>query len=305
MDKGRGAFAPRGPTAAETPRVPGYAENFARVEAVRGREVRLQFDLSARRWPWLMLPPQHPVLLEKYQYFSAVTAVLATGAMSPTTRSALTRLQWHCHETFDDRDGPAASGRCELLGADDENGFRLELRSAAGAPVAQICGEGVIFHDRDFMQWRAERRDAAARMPSNVVPASVKQVGLADDGVAFVAARDRHSVAGCVSAERAFYPRHPYHTGTGDHVNAGHLLDCALQAVHLLVPVEAGAAVWRCVAGDVRFQRFVELDGDFVMRLDAPLRAGASEQEASLTLQQGDVDKVRFRLRLRHDGGER
>ena len=74
-----------------------YEHNFARVLRVAEDRVELGYDLDRRRWPWLALSPLHPVVIDKIQYFSAVTASLTTERMEPGTRTALTRLAWSCH----------------------------------------------------------------------------------------------------------------------------------------------------------------------------------------------------------------
>ncbi|MEL6184953.1 MAG: hypothetical protein AAFU79_10040 [Myxococcota bacterium] len=66
---------------------------------------------------------------------------------------------------------------------------------------------------------------------------------------------------GLVTSETGFHPTHPFHTGSGDHVNAAQLFDCALQLASFVFNHENMGA--RCVSGAARFSRFVELDVPF------------------------------------------
>jgi hypothetical protein len=58
------------------------------------------------------------------------------------------------------------------------------------------------------------------------------------------------------------HPQHPLHIDPGDHVDAAQLLDCAMQASHLLMCPEGvdPKAPLRCRSGRAQFRKFVELD---------------------------------------------
>jgi hypothetical protein len=98
-------------------------------------------------------------------------------------------------------------------------------------------------------------------MGAEMAPASA--VGVGARGRSFVTRLHETggapAVTAFVPAQGGFHPRHPFHTGSGDHVNAGHLFDCVLQAAHLF---HAGAPLV-CTGGEARFTRFVELDVPF------------------------------------------
>jgi len=82
-----------------------------------------------------------------------------------------------------------------------------------------------------------------------------------------------------VTKENGFVPGHPYHGGSGDHVNSGHLLDAAQQAVRIL----CGSQMEVCTGGEATFKRYVELGYPFCISVAAPL----ADNEVSLTLKQG------------------
>ena len=75
-----------------------YKHNLAHVLKATDSVVDLGFDWRPDLWPWLALPPAHPVVVEKYQYFATMTASWAMGTFSPETYTALTMFEWHCGE---------------------------------------------------------------------------------------------------------------------------------------------------------------------------------------------------------------
>jgi len=248
-----------------------YDHNPTRVVAVSdepdGLRVDLAFELDPDRWPWLALPPQHPVVIEKLQYFGGVTALLATRAVGEGQGSALTELVWSVGD--DVAEGHAQSGVCRLLGslADLARGvgrFELVLHDAAGVEVGRLTGAGVVFDAGDSAARRAaskaKARAAGAGDPPNFV--DPESVGLPADGTSFLGPIDDGSARALVSTSRALHPAHPFHTGSGDHVNAGHLLDVVLQFAHLVME---RPTTW--TAGTARFGRFVELDVPFTLSL--------------------------------------
>ncbi len=258
-----------------------YSHNFARVTARRGGLVSLKFELDRARWPWLSLPPQHPVLLEKYQYFATMTAVMAQPDYDPSRSTALTHFSWSCPPLRDP--AHATDAWCQL----EDGRFTGELR-AADAVVARFAGLGHYFDDRDFVAWRERARaKVLAREPGRPLEyASPEAVGLDAAGVSFVgplALRDGVPAApALVTRARGLAPAHPFHTGSGDHVNAGHLFDCALQAAHLVL-----ARPLTCIGGQASFTRFVELDARFELRVTQSTREDPTPQARFAVIQQG------------------
>ncbi len=232
-----------------------YDHNLARVTSIHGHRVELAFDLDHQRWPWLSLPPQHPVLLEKYQYFAAVTALMAQPGYDPTVYTALTRFSWRCPKLTTQQ--LATSGVCTFSAKNRQ--FELELSTPSQILVTSR-GEGAGFEDRDFLAWRqaarakvlAQADDTAFELAPPEKTASFPFVSLLEDRDGIRVSRAR------VTRQRGFWPVHPFHTGSGDHVNAGHLFDCVLQVAHLV----AGCPV-ECTGGEAAFHRFVELDAAF------------------------------------------
>ncbi len=275
-----------------------YDHNLARVTSVEEGRVELAYDLDRARWPWLALPARHPVLLEKYQYFSAMTGLDALEAFEPGTFTALTQFSWECP----DLDGPpelATHGVCVRTAT----GFELGLSLADGRELVRSRGSGFAFTDRDFKTWRARSREkarTAAAKAASVAFAPVSSVSPGLDGRSLVSALEtvdgrRQSLA-LVSTDSGFHPAHPFHTGSGDHVNAGHLFDAVLQVAHLVL---GATAPLECVAGAAEFFRFVELDVPFTITLADRATTERGERELRLDVGQLGRDNARIILRVR------
>lgn len=265
-----------------------YEHNFCRIERVDGMQVSLGYDLNRDRWPWLALPPDHPVLVEKYQYFSAVTAGWAVFDRASSAHSALTKLVWTC-EAASVQGEHATRGRCTLWQNERDMGYELVTHTEAGQAVVTFRGEGFAFADRDFKAWRAKARQAAFDQTPSVdfAPAGPASVGLDANGVSFVSPlRDTGGLpyaTALVTTARGFHPAHPFHTGSGDHVNAGHLFDCALQTAHLVLNADVPL---RCIGGKAEFKRFIELDLPFTIGLRRRGQTGASVSQLEFLLSQ-------------------
>lgn len=278
-----------------------YAHNFARTTSVADDCIELAYDLDRERWPWLVLPAQHPVLIEKYQYFGAVTALLAAQHSDPSTFTALTKFTWECAE-LDDSEARATVGSCRPRSLAGQPGFELELRTGSGALVAATHGAGFAFTDFDVEAWRAASR--AKALAANGSPpaafASGEAVGLEKGDHSFLSlAREVEGVFVCdayISTDRALHPGHRFHTGSGDHVNAGHLFDCSLQLAHLVLDPAAG--LW-CAGGSAEFLKFTELDVPFEVRLERRERHSAGFESVAIAFSQLGQDTARVTLRLR------
>ncbi len=278
-----------------------YAHNFARVTSVDGMRVSLSYDLDRIRWPWLSLPAQHPVLVEKYQYFSAVTSGDRVLNQSLGVQTALTRLQWRCEAAAFDS-GHAPLGECELWQNDNDMGFEITTRNADRQAMVHLAGTGFAFADRDFAGWRKASRQKALAACGSPPPelTAAHKVGLDERGHSLISdlhpSSDMPCVTALVTSANGFHPAHPFHTGSGDHVNAGHLFDCVLQMAHLLTPHNHPLD---CAGGQAEFMRFVELDVPFEIRLaDEPTEA-AGATCMTFALSQLDRENTRIQLRLR------
>ncbi len=266
-----------------------YEHNPTRVtDVTQGPDetcVELAFDLETAPLPWRSLDPRHPVVIEKLQYLSGMTALMATGGLSSGQGSALTEVTWSSGDGH--LVGHAARGVCRLLGsfadlASGEGRFELSLYDAAGVRVADLTGAGVVFDARESGARRAaakaKARSAVAEGPRHFVDNT--QVGLPTGGISFLGPIGDDAARALVSRDRAFHPAHPFHTGSGDHVNAGHLLDVVFQFAHLVI---GRPLTW--VAGSARFRRFVELDVPFVVKLE-DRRPGSHEEALAVTIHQ-------------------
>ncbi len=273
----------------------GYPRNFARLTDFAEGEAAFAYDLDRTCWPWLSLPAGHPVVLEKYQYFTTVTAALAFGDMKPGVRSALTGMSWSLGPAGHDA-GYADRSRCQRH-ADEQGNLNLsvQLGNAQGEDLGRILCQGRSFPDRDFASWRSGSRDAVLSRDDSpaFIPAS-----LADGRPGFVSGAQRQDGLDCVlarvSAAEGFHPRHPFHTGSGDHVNAAQLFDCALQAAEQW----PGAGPRLCLGGEARFLRFVELDAGFEILCTQRDEEADGGLRLDLLFRQGGRDNTKIRLAL-------
>lgn len=253
-----------------------YAHNLARVLSASPEVVELALDLEPARWPWLALPARHPVLLQKLLYFASLTALSASGNASDDAYSAMTGVSW-THALGPDSPIPTRA-RCTFMPTEHGDGFELVL----GDGVATFRGTGVAL-DFDVPAWRAVTR-AEVLAKAEAAPA------IADGRFVVVdeANADGTFVAqGLVTTEGGFHPGHPFHTGSGDHVNVSHLVDCVAQVAE----AQLGADPLSCTGGRGVFRRFVELDVPFVLkghitgqRIDASItQVGEANGKVSLT----------------------
>lgn len=282
-----------------------YRENFAQVLACTGKRVELSYNLDSQVWPWLALPPHHPVLVEKYQYFGTVTASWAMQLFTPETYTALTRFYWQCTPAaFSGK--YATHGVCNTQNGEAGLGFSLDVGTADGCVMFRSGGEGFAFEDRDYRDFRARARSAvaAANHAISVQVAAPEMLGLGPGAQAFVGPSTRpECVHACVTKQGGFVPVHAFHTGSGDHVNAAQLLDCALQAAHWFI---GEGQPWQrpllCQGGEAGFQRYVELDVPFtisLVELEADLnvhlkvsQAGKDNAVIALKLVRGEDGQV-------------
>ena len=227
-----------------------YDRNFARVDAVHGETVDLTFDQDPDPWPWLALPATHPVVIEKIQYFAALTGFWALGRFVPEDNTALLGIGWEV-ERLDA--GPIVAGTFRSRDAF----FDITVRDPAGHTVGTIRGAGVALTGRDVPAWRAASRAKALATAQECPRPSL------DPGRFVGRPRPTPSglmLQGLVGSDTGFVPVHPYHTGSGDHVNVGHLADITLQAAEALEFRDPRS-------GEGQFQRFVELDVPFEVRV--------------------------------------
>ena len=276
----------------------GYPENFARVSAHQGQQVTVDFDLDPQRWPWLCLPAHDPILINKHQYFAAVTACWATGVFPPGVHSALTRFTWSLNTAA--IGAPHAShARLALEQGDGTMQLRLETLGTDQASHYSSESSGAAFGDRNFHQWRARSKAELRRQCPriDVKRADPTAAGLPPDGVCWLSpprSRQGRTVFDAqIDQAEAFFPAHPFHTGSGDHVNASQLADCAMQAAHLTLPELGPLICWR---GEERFLRFVELDVPFQLSVETTPPADERLTRLHLRFSQAGRDNAVFTL---------
>lgn len=250
-----------------------YEHNFARIEAIQDTSVSFEFDLDGNRWPWLVLPPQHPVLIEQYQYFGSVTAGRALHTLAADQFNALTHYAWHCPVRAK---AYARTGKLQAQAEGQKMHFEMNCFTDAGEHAIAMQGSGFTFSDRDFKAWRHRSRQTVLKAAGTreIELARPQLLGIDHGGAPFVSdplmQGDQLHLLAQVFREQGFHPQHAFHTGSGDHVNAAQLLDCGLQAAHRLMAYERGDQSPRsmfCVGGRLQFHRFVELDAPFEMML--------------------------------------
>ncbi len=224
--------------------------------------VAFRCSADAGKWPWLALHPANNIVVQMVNYWCSVETGRARGALDPTKWSALTACRWRTFSTAPDA-GHATHGIA--TGDPDGAGFNMVFFDAAGALAYHLSGEGVVFQNRDFEGWRAKAKEKAARLPepTDFVYAPPEAVGVATPVESLVSpvfeSEGARAVDALVTKDNAFAPGHPYHGGSGDHVNSGHLLDAVQQAARLLAGEEASV----CAGGAARFKRYIELGRTF------------------------------------------
>ncbi len=236
-----------------------FCYDFAR-DGDRTVTFRCSDDASA--WPWLNLHPAHNIAVQATNYFALTGVSLFLGEMDGEKWTALTDFQWRCHHTGEGAVHPAR-GRSTHSGKPDDAGYACAFVDASGAPVYDVSGAGVVFRNRDFETWRSQAKAEIAALPApqDFRFAAPGPAGVASQGEVFVSPLSEENgvafVDALITEETGFRPAHPYHGGSGDHVNSSHLCDAVQQAAHLL-----GRTAYP-VAGTAKFTRYVELGRPF------------------------------------------
>ena len=94
--------------------------------------------------------------------------------------------------------------------------------------------------------------------------------------------------------ETGFLPVHPYHSGSGDHVNSNQLADAVRQFVN----------IWRrephvLKEGEIRFTHYVELDHAFNIELTD---WNSEENRVSITISQAGKNCAQFTMIIESAG---
>lgn len=246
------------------------------------------------KWPWLTLPSWHPTVIQTINYWASVEAGRALESHDSDKWSALTETHWVANT---DRAGPPSHGLAEFIDdpdIPDRRLFRLTFFDKDGVFVCRLTGKGVIFHTRDFEGWRDRSKKASA--PTQAVEdfnfASADELGVPSDVERFLSPlvkEDAVSATALITKENGLTPAHPWHDGSGDHVNANQLADAGLQFAHL---IHQGCPL-TCTQGKIEFLKFVELGRPFTISLMAnDMKTGA----LSMEVHQGDVKTTKMTL---------
>ncbi|MGQ7829725.1 hypothetical protein [Altererythrobacter sp. Z27] len=237
-------------------------------------------------WPWLELPPQHPIPLQTQNYWSSVGASAALGTLEEGKWSALTWTDW---ELGDRTAGMAARGTFSRTLVDDKLAFETRLFDTAGRLIVTMRGRGVVFRNRNFEAWRAEaKREVSHDAPAGFAYAPRELLGLSERELPLVSCLTGKCATALVTKANGLMPGHPYFSGSGDHVNAPHLAEIARQVVSLM----CDGAPFLVTGGEMDMRRYIELDCAFDIAI-------TGQDDASATMQVSQMDKPCAQLTLR------
>ena len=246
---------------------------------------------DAAAWPWLALDPHDPIVVQTLCYYGSYEVAVFRGHYESGQWSALTFTDWHCGAPGV---GHAVRGISHAPTGEEGRHFQLSFYDAEDRLVSEMGGTGVVFRNRDFESWRsAQKRDLGppadlARFPF----VDARDVGMRSPVECYVSALDTGqgiAAMALVTRENGFPPQHPYHDGSGDHVNASHLADAARQFLRLL----KGGAAAAVTGGEMRFSSYVELGHPFQLELMAVDAANASYD---IAIRQAGRDCAAIRL---------
>ncbi|MEP2990366.1 MAG: hypothetical protein ABJN65_00690 [Parasphingorhabdus sp.] len=254
--------------------------------------VTFRCSTATEKWPWLELHPFDPIVVQSINFWASVETATARGTWDPDKWSALTHITWQCGRLGV---GHAVRGIGKQTGGSGSPGFQIRFFDAKDALVYQMDGIGVIFQNRDFEAWRAKAKQKAPEAVdvSQFEFANVEQVGLADQSHCFVSplvAGDQPAVQAMVPKATGFMPQHPYHSGSGDHVNSNQLADVVRQFVNL----------WRgeimiLSSGTIEFNRYVELDRPFNVRL---ISRDENAEDVEIVVEQSGRQCALFEMKI-------
>lgn len=217
-------------------------------------------------WPWLNLHPADNIAVQSTNYYALTGVSRFTERMDGSKWTALTKFTWRTHQTGEGALHPA-SGRATH--DDDGIGYACSFADARGRPVYDVSGAGVVFQTRDFEGWRAKAKEKVMALPEPeaFVFAKPAAVGVATQQEVFVTDLCEDEAGpyaeALMTAETAFRPVHPYHGGSGDHVNSGNLCDVVQQTARQF------RGPGYTSGGRAIFKHYVELGRPFRIRLAA------------------------------------
>ena len=258
-----------------------YTFNHARAE---DGAVTFECSTNSDIWPWLVLPPTHPILTQTINFWASFDSAVFLDEFRADAWTALTKLEWEC--------GPPEVGypaRGRYFSASQENRARYELTlwDTDGRVVADYVGEGVTFRTRNFEGWRdAAKTKLKPSAPAKLTYAPAASVGVTHHKESFLAplreAAGTLSTTGLITKENGLRPAHPYIGGSGDHVNSTHMGEIARQFGQLLLERPTHNS-----GGEMGLKHYVELGVPFEVKL---LARSDEDQSFSLLIRQADRD---------------
>lgn len=262
--------------------------------------VAFRCSADQTRWPWLALEPRHPIVVQSINFQTLFETGTTLGAFDRAKPAALTTTRWICGDAGVGRVTHGVAAYPKPAEGETRRSFHLTFFDAGGDLVCRLGGDAAVFRARDFASWRKEAKQSAEAAPKAFAYAAAEALGVASDVERFLSPLRTDgppSAEGLVAKETGFIPQHPYHSGTGDHVNAHQLADAGLQFLSLV----RGGDARPCVGGDIAFKRYVELDRPFTITEAAPgTRTGADEEAnvVSMTICQDEriCTEMTFRL---------
>ena len=236
-------------------------------------------------------------MVQSINYWASVETAAFLGNYDPSIWSALTYCKWMSNI---DSTGPIVRGLSKALPNDEKLSYQLIFFDANNRVVFEISGKGVVFRNRNFEAWRDDAKrglSATHKVPAlDYAPAA--ETGVYDRRCTSFLSRltpvtgstnqDR-TAQGLITAQNGFPPTCPYLSGSGDHVNATHIVEIGRQYLALLH--EQPNLI--CTGGEIEFRRFVELGHGFQVR---PISETPTDNHSSLGIYQADELCTRLSL---------
>ena len=236
---------------------------------VDDQTVRFECSQDVSEWPWLALPPQHPLVIQTQHFWSSVGASQALQSRDDDKWSALIWTKWqlgHREAQIATHGQYCASGE----GSDGKHlDFAIELFDEQDRLIVALEGKGVVFRTRDFESWREKSKQAASNpSPAPFEFADATLLGLSDEEPSLIAPLTKvdgktHTTA-LITKDNGLMPGHPYFSGSGDHVNAPHLGEVSRQ---LVCQINDGQSPL-ITEGEMDMHRYIELGTPFDIRVE-------------------------------------
>ena len=241
------------------------------------------------QWPFLELPPHHPIVIHTINFWISVECSVARGTFDPEKWSALVWMDWEC---LDPDAGHASHGVMESIDIDGKLGFAMNLFDDQDRPYCYIRGRGVVFRTRNFESWRDEAKsEIAAKDEYDTFPyAAPQDVGVEECEHPLISSLEEGAVArALITKENGMPPASRFLSGSGDHVNAVHIAEVARQFATL----KLGNPHVRLGGGEVSFDHYIELGTPFDVSM-----TGHAEKAISLKLTQAGRDCTSIALNI-------